>query len=252
MPSLLFLGTANALPSAQRENTHLFLKCGQHNILIDCSGNPFARLEQVGASPLEITDVILTHFHPDHVSGVPSLLMGLWLMGYQREMHIYGLAHTLDRLYALMEGYGWDNWPGFFPIAFHRLPSRENVVLLEDADLRILSSPVRHIIPAIGLRMELRQGGKVIAYSGDTEPCQEMIRLAAGADVLIHEAGGEFFGHSSAAQAAEVARQAEVGALYLVHYPALTPAMRDQMLSEAAQRFAGPIYLAEDLMRLEF
>lgn len=252
MPSLLFLGTANALPSAQRENTHLFLECGQRNILIDCSGNPFARLEQVGASPLEITDVILTHFHPDHVSGMPSLLMGLWLMGYRREMHIYGLAYTLDRLQALMDAYGWDRWPDFFPVAFHRLPSREKVLLLEDADLRIFSSPVRHIVPAIGLRIELRKSGKVIAYSGDTEPCQDVIRLAAGADVLIHEAGGETLGHSSAAQAAEVARQAEVGALYLVHYPALTPALRQQMLDSASQHFSGPVYLAEDLMRLEF
>lgn len=252
MPSLLFLGTANALSSAQRENTHLFLECGQRNILIDCSGNPFARLEQAGVSPLGITDVILTHFHPDHVSGMPSLLMGLWLMGYQQEMHIYGLPHTLDRLQSLMDAYGWDHWPGFFPVAFHRLPARENVLLLEDGDLRILSSPVRHIIPALGVRIELRQSGEVIAYSGDTEPCQEVIRLAAGADVLIHEAGGETLGHSSVAQAAEVACRAEVGALYLVHYPALAPTLRQQMIESASQHFSGPVYLAEDLMRLEF
>lgn len=252
MASLIFLGTSNAIPSMQRENTHLLLSGEEHHILIDCAGNPFGRLEQAGVSPLQLTDVILTHFHPDHVSGIPSLLMGLWLMGYQRELHLYGLAHTLDRLQSLMDAYGWDRWPDFFPTVFHRLPAREQVLLLENQEFRILASPVHHIIPAIGLRIELRQKDRVIAYSGDTEPCQEMIRLASGADVLIHETGGGSVGHSTPAQAAEIARQAEVGTLYLVHYANATPQAYQKMLAEASQHFSGPIYLAQDLMRLEF
>ncbi len=252
MASLIFLGTSNAIPSMQRENTHLLLSGEEHHILIDCAGNPFGRLEQTGVSPLQLTDVILTHFHPDHVSGIPSLLMGLWLMGYQRELHIYGLTHTLDRLQSLMDAYGWDRWPDFFPTVFHRLPAREQVLLLENQEFRILASPVHHIIPTIGLRIELRQKDRVIAYSGDTEPCQEMIRLASGADVLIHEAGGDSVGHSTPAQAAEIARQAEVGTLYLVHYANATPQAYQKMLTEASQHFSGPIYLAQDLMRLEF
>lgn len=252
MASLIFLGTSNAIPSMQRENTHLLLSGEEHHILIDCSGNPFARLEQAGVSPLQLTDVILTHFHPDHVSGMPSLLMGLWLMGYQRELHIYGLAHTLDRLQSLMDAYGWDRWPDFFPTVFHRLPAREQTPLMENREFRILASPVHHIIPAIGLRIELRQKDRVIAYSGDTEPCEEMIRLASGADVLIHESGGDGVGHSTPAQAAEIARQAEVGTLYLVHYANATPQAYQKMLAEASQHFSGPVYLAQDLMRLEF
>ena len=77
------------------------------------------------------------------------------------------------------------------------------------------------------------------------------MHLAEGADVLIHEAAGEFVGHSSAAQAAEIATQAEVGALYLIHYPTGRFA-RGNPLAEARAKFQGPVTLAEDFATLEF
>jgi ribonuclease Z len=252
MVSLTFLGSSSAIPSQERENTHFLLQAEQRKVLIDCAGNPFTRLSQAGSSALQLTDVILTHFHPDHVSGMPSLLMGMWLLGYQRALHVYGLAHTLDRLEMVMDAYGWDSWPRFFPVSFHRLPEQEYTLVLEDGELRILASPVHHVIPTIGLRIELRQARKVIAYSADTEPCGELIRLANGADILIHEASGEGIGHSSALQAAEIARQAEVGALYLIHYPDLNPSASSEWLSRLQDVFPGPIFFAQDLMRLEF
>lgn len=252
MPILTVLGTASAIPSSRRENTHLALRTERRTILIDCSGNPFIRLEQAGISPLQLTDLILTHFHPDHVSGVPSLLMGLWLLGYQRELHLYGLPHTLDRLMMVMGVYGWERWPEFFPLAIHRLPQMERTLLLEDDEVRILSFPMHHIIPTIGLRMEFRRSGKVLAYSSDTEPCVQAVHLAEGADVLIHEASGEGVGHSSAIQAAQIARQAEVGALYLIHYPDGDSQSQEELLAAAREHFPGPIYLAEELLRLEF
>jgi ribonuclease Z len=69
--------------------------------------------------------------------------------------------------------------------------------------------------------------------------------------VLIHEAAGASPGHTSAPQAAEIARQAEVGSLYLIHYSA---SLRNQpaLLQQARQIFPGPVNLAEDLMTLEF
>jgi ribonuclease Z len=76
-------------------------------------------------------------------------------------------------------------------------------------------------------------------------------RLANGADVLIHEAAGGLRGHSSAAQAGETARQAEVGALYLIHYPTGKYASGDPV-AEAIERFPGPVHLAEDFMEIEF
>jgi ribonuclease Z len=250
MPRIIFLGTSNAIPDETHENTHLLVVGETRVVLIDCVNSPILRLKKVGVDFHDLTDLILTHFHPDHVAGVPQLLMDMWLMGRRRPLNVYGLHYTLDRMERLMEFYGWAEWPDFFPVAFYRLPAQEMMTVLDNEEMTMYSSPVRHMIPCIGLRIEFKRQEKTVAYSCDTEPCAQVIRLADGADVLIHEAAGAFLGHSSAAQAGDVARQAEVGALYLVHYPT-GPFAAGNPVEEATKRFQGPVTLAEDFMAIE-
>lgn len=250
MASLMILGTANAVPDGDHENSHMAVIGEQGTILIDCVGTPSVRLGKAGISIASITDVIATHFHPDHVAGIPLLLMSMWLGGRQAPLRIYGLHHCLERIEYMMGAYRWEDWPDFFPVAFHRLPEREMVPVLEQTDLVIYSSPVCHLVPTIGLRVEGRPSGTAVAYSCDTEPCPPLVRLAQGAQVLIHEASGVGVGHSSARQAGDVARQAGAGRLLLIHYP---PVESDypKMLDEAREGFGGEVGLAEDFMRIE-
>ena len=250
MAKIIVLGSSNAIPHKDHENTHLVIVGEERAMLVDCSGNPILRLEQAGVDFNAITDLVVTHFHPDHVSGVPSLLMDMWLMGRKRPLNIYGLHHTLDRLEALMGFFDWDKWPNFFPTAFVRLPASELTTVLDCPDFKVISSPVQHFIPTIGLRVEFKNQ-KVFAYSCDTEPCEQVVHLAAGADVLMHESSGPSRGHSSAEQAAEIAAQAEVGRLLLVHYPNGLYRNSD-LISDARGRFLGEVALAEDFMTLEF
>ncbi len=219
--------------------------------MVDCVSNPILRLERAGLDFNDLTDLIVTHFHPDHVSGLPLLLMDMWLMGRRKSINIYGLHHTLDRVEDLMGFYGWADWPDFFPVAFHRLPMQEMTTVIDSPDFRIFSSPVRHLLPTIGLRFEFNHSKKTLAYSCDTEPCAQVIRLAAGVDILIHESAGASRGHSSAEQAGEVANQAEVGKLYLIHYPTGKYANGD-LVADAHRRFQGEVALAEDFMVLNF
>jgi ribonuclease Z len=220
-------------------------------VMVDCVSNPMLRLERAGLDFNVLTDLILTHFHPDHVSGVPLLLMDMWLMGRNKPLNIYGLHHTLDRIENLMGFYSWAEWPDFFPVAFYRLPSQEMTPVLDCGDFRIFSSPVRHLLPTIGLRFEFNNAQKIMAYSCDTEPCAQVVRLAEGADTLIHEAAGATRGHSSATQAGEIASRAEVGKLYLIHYPTGKYANGD-LVADARSRFQGYVGLAEDFMELDF
>lgn len=251
MPKLIILGSSNAIPDREHENTHMVVVGDRTTVLVDCVSSPILRLERAGVDFHSLTDLILTHFHPDHVSGVPQLLMNMWLMGRKNALNIYGLHHTVDRMEDLMGFYSWAEWPAFFPVAFYRLPAQELTVVMENEEMRVLASPVRHMIPAIGLRFEFKRSGKSLAYSCDTEPCPEVVRLAQGADVLIHESAGAFRGHSSAAQAGETARQAEVGALYLIHYPT-GPYASGDLVAEARERFPGEVRLAEDFMSISF
>ncbi len=251
MPRLIFLGTSNAIPDENHENTHMLLVGNKRIVLIDCVDSPILRFQKVGVDFNLLTDLVLTHFHPDHVSGVPQLLMNMWLMGRSRPLDVYGLHHTLDRIEDLMGFYGWSEWPNFFPVVFHRLPAQEMIPVLEGEEFRILAAPVQHFIPTIGLRIEFFKTGKILAYSCDTEPCPQVLHLAEGSDLLIHEATGPFPGHSSAAQAGKAASQVETGALYLIHYPTGQFSKGDPV-AEARNEYAGPVIQAEDFMEIGF
>lgn len=247
MSRIIFLGTASAVPDIYHQNAHFVLEAGQRLVLVDCSGNPVVRLEEAGLDPLQLTDIILTHFHPDHVSGLPLLLMDLWLMGREASLTIHGLSEDLVRAEKMMALFDWEKWTTFYPVNFHALDAVEGVRVLEDEQLKIVASPVCHMIPAVGLRMDLPEG--IISYSTDTGPCEAVIRLAQGANVLIHEAAGAAQGHSSAAEAGEIAAQAGVENLVLIHYP--TEADPEALAQEAGRTFDGDILVAEDLMTLE-
>ena len=251
MSKLIVLGSSNAIPTLENENTHMVVVGRERMVLVDCGSNPILRLEKAGLDFNDLTDVIVTHFHPDHVSGLPLLLMDMWLMGRQRSLNIYGLHHTLDRVEDLMGFYAWAEWPRFFPVAFHRLPAADLSTILDCPDFKIQCSPVRHLVPTIGLRIEFNHSGQVLAYSCDTEPCEQVVRLAEGADVLIHEATGASRGHSSTVQAGEIASKAEVKSLYLIHYPTGRFATGD-LVSEARTRYQGQVALARDFMTLDF
>lgn len=249
MTQLIILGSANAIATEGHENTHMVLVGRSRTIMIDCVSSPLIRLRTAGVAFDQVTDLILTHFHPDHVSGVPLMLMDMWLLGRRQELRVHGLSHTLERIQSLMDLYGWKSWPDFYPVSFHTVPGRELAKVVEGEEFRVLSSPVHHLIPTIGLRIESTSSSHVIAYSCDTEPCDEVARLAAGADVLIHEAAGAGRGHSSAAEAAGVARQAEVGRLILIHYPS-GAGESDDLVRAARDNFQGDVELAQDLLKV--
>ena len=251
MPKLILLGTSNAIPYEHRDNAHMLLRGEQHILMVDCGSSPLIRLRKAGLDVNSLTDLVLTHFHPDHVGSAPALLMDSWLLGRRQPLNIYGLDYTLDRLIGMMNFYDWKSWPNFYPVIFHRLPETEMAPLIVDQEIKLFASPVHHLVPTIGLRVEFPASGKVLAYSCDTEPCDEVARLAAGADVLIHEATGVAVGHSSPAQAGRVAQKAGAKQLLLIHFPTgdFDP---QSLVSEAGQTFHGPVSLADDFMEMTF
>jgi ribonuclease Z len=251
MTKLVILGSSNAVTSPNHENTHMAIVGNEKTFLIDSPGNPLVRLKKIGVPIEQVSDLVLTHFHPDHVAGVPLFLMDLWLLGRQSPLQIHGLDFTLDRVEKVMELNNWKRWPGFYPVSFNRLPEQEMTLVVDNGEYKVFASPVRHLIPTIGLRVEFPKTNKSMAYSCDTEPCQEVVRLAGGVDVLIHEAAGAAKGHSSPRQAGQVAHEAEVNSLYLIHYPTwdVDP---NPFITEAQESFSGKVELALDMMEMEF
>jgi ribonuclease Z len=251
MSKLIILGTSSAIPDENHYNTHMAVISKHGVILIDCPGTPILRLQKADIDPDDLTDLVITHFHPDHVNGLPILLMHLWLLGRKQPLTIHGFEHTLERIQAMMELFEWHKWPEFFPVSFNKVPENELALVMEYEEIKISSSPVCHLMPTMGLRIELLDSNKVIAYSSDTEPCPTLIKLANNADVLIHEASGETIGHSSPAQAGRVARQAGASSLVLIHYP-VDQLNNLELIKQAKHPFQGTVTLADDLMEIKF
>lgn len=249
MVKVIILGSASSIPDVNHGNTHLAISNQNRFIQIDCGGNPIVRLSRAGLDYNQLTDLFLTHFHPDHVSGVPLLLMGMWLLGRQAPLRIYGLQSTVERVEKLMDLFGWKDWPNFFQVTFRTLPPK-NMFLAMDDEFRVYTSPVRHLIPTMGMRVEVVENGKILAYSCDTSPCSSVRELASGADILIHEATGEMLGHSSAFQAGEVAQKARTKSLYLIHYD-VDPSIYRNLTAEAQRVYDGPVFLAEDFLEID-
>lgn len=248
MNKLTFLGTASAVPDINQQNSHLIIETEAHCILVDCVGNPVVLLRQAGIEPLSITDVIVTHFHPDHVSGIPLLLMDLWLMGRKTPLTVYGLPDVLDRINKLMALFDWDTWERFYPINFVPIHGSQGMTLIDSKQINVFGVEVCHLVPTIGIRLSTARS--VLCYSSDTEPCEAVLRSARGADILIHEATGEGRGHTSPEQAGQVAQQSGVKKLYLIHYPA--DADIEEWISRAKSTFSGEVIAARDLMTIEF
>lgn len=252
MPRAIFLGTASAIPDEKHENTHFAVVGERQILLVDTPGSPIVRLRSAGIDPIQVTKIILTHFHPDHTHALPLLLMDMWLLGRTIDLDLYGLAETLERAEKVLDAYGWKKWPGFFKVNFNPLLTTSNMQVYEDDELIVMATPVCHLIPTIGLRLESKSTGKILAYSCDTEPCQAVIELACNADFLLHEVAGASKGHTSAEQAGAIASQSKARNLYLIHYPVGEKYQPEAWLKAAQEHFAGPVKLAQDLMELSF
>ena len=251
MARVIILGSAAAVSDAEHDNTHFIIEGDSAPILVDCGSNPLGKIHKLGIRDESLQDIILTHFHPDHVSGVPNMLMHMWLLGRKAPLRIYGLNHCVNRVDDMMMFFSWDRWPTFFPVTFHRVQERDHAPLMENDDFRITAFPTRHFIPTIGMRIENKRSGSVLAYSCDTEPIPGLIELARDADMLIHEAAGKGMGHSSARQAGEIAAEAGAKSLYLIHYQVWNTDPLP-LIDEASEVYTGPIHLCKDFDTYEF
>ena len=205
-------------------------------LLIDCGGDALQRLVACGGDPSKVAALIITHEHPDHVSGFPLLMEKIWLYGRSEPLDVYGIEPAIAQAGRTHDSFDTSAWPGYPEIRYRPVELKAGARVLERGGWRVTASPGEHAVPVVGLRIEDDSGG-VVAYSCDTAYSEEIVRLSEGADILVHEATGEGPGHSSAAQAARAAREAGVGRLLLVHLPP-EEQLGDEELDRAREIFA--------------
>ncbi|MGA2130481.1 MAG: ribonuclease Z [Candidatus Pacearchaeota archaeon] len=108
---ITFLGTSDAIPTAERNHTSIWLNFAGENILIDCGEGTQRQIRKAGLNPCKLTRILITHWHADHILGLPGLLKTMAMSGYNKTLHIYGpkgtkfLMAALSKLFAIHDGF---------------------------------------------------------------------------------------------------------------------------------------------------
>ncbi len=87
---LTFLGTSDAVPSAQRNHTAILLNYKDENILVDCGEGTQRQFRKAHLNLMKITRILITHWHGDHTLGIPGVLQSLALGEYNKVLEVYG------------------------------------------------------------------------------------------------------------------------------------------------------------------
>jgi ribonuclease Z len=219
-----------------------------------------------------VTAVFITHLHSDHVLGLADLIFTSWVLGRTRPFPVYGphgLARMTQHLYQAFsedirirtDGLEHES-PGGYRVDVREIrPS----VVYDSGGVRVTAFQVNHgeWREAYGYRFD--SPGRSIVLSGDTRPSEELVKMARGVDVLIHEAvasdSTQHPGHRSAAEWAKYVRAYHTTALQLgelaararpkllVVYHNGRRATSDRILSDIRRSFSGPVIIANDLQR---
>jgi ribonuclease Z len=244
MQRVIVLGSSAALSSASRDNTFFAFDSPRGVLLIDCAGSPYQKLLRAGLDPIRLEGIIATHHHPDHIYGIPSLVHHFIMRRRETPLSIYANSATLRAIRGTLGILGLK--PDF--ISLNKIPDEECFALIDNDEYTLFTSPVRHVVPTVAIKIISKFSGASVVFSADTSPCQELIALAMGADILFHECSSfrPTRGHSSPLQAGNLAMWCDVKRLILVHLGSSPAADLKRTLNDVRGYYKGEVEIAED------
>jgi ribonuclease Z len=198
---LTLLGTGTPVPDPARRGPSQVIEIGDELVLIDAGSGVLHRLLEAGYAPsgagrprLPIRRIAITHLHSDHITGLPDLLWAGWIMRWWDEPPpVAGPPGTAEFIRRLVHAFEYDVAVREKGERLKRewlAPAVEEIDegwSAEGDDWRIAGFRVDHapVDESFGFRVD---GGRVsIVISGDTRPCENLVRHAHGADLLVHE-----------------------------------------------------------------
>jgi ribonuclease BN (tRNA processing enzyme) len=183
-----FLGCGDAFGSGGRFQTSMLLHAAGGHVLLDCGASALIAMKRFGIDPSCIDAILVTHLHGDHFGGLPFFLLDAQFVARRtRSLVVAGPPGLADRVQAALEVF----FPGSsatawrFALQFVELPEQRATTL---GSLLVTPYGVEHASgdPAYALRVGC--GGKVIAYSGDTDWTDALLEVARDADLFVCEA----------------------------------------------------------------
>ena len=247
--------------------------------VIDCGDGVARQMAFAGVPLASLRQVFITHQHSDHTADYGNLIWLAWTAGLSSRVDAWGPPplERMTRLFLEMNQSDIDIRianEGRVPLAplvrVHEL--RDGGAVMSDDNLKVTATLVDHppVVPAFAYRFDAVD--RSIVISGDTAPSQKLVKLAAGADVLVHSVmyppaidrlvarvpnaatlKASILAHQTSAEdAGRIAQDAGVKTLVLSHLvPPDDPAVTDGMWLAAARRhFHGAVIVGKDLLEI--
>ena len=281
MPRVVILG-AKGGPAVRQGGampTALLVEMGSVQLVVDCGLGVTRGLVQTGMDLRQLSHIVITHLHSDHVLELGPLIHTAWTTGLKTPIDIWGPAGLRAYWDGFMASMVYDSNLRVVDEGRPPLDELVRLHLLEEGAFQIgpisaraLRVPHPPVTDCFALRLDA--GGKSLCLSSDTAPFAPLAELARDADLLLHEAmlpeGLEAIiaktgmgdklrahltnSHSTADAAARIATQARVKHLAFYHLipaddPAFTPA---HWRAAIADHWSGPFTLAHDGLDITF
>jgi len=273
MIEVTLLGTGSPMIDPNRAGPATLVRAGGQTFLVDAGRGVLMRAAAVGVGAADVTALLLTHLHSDHITDLTDVITTRWITTFTRTpLRVIGPPGTAAVVEATLAALAPDIG---YRIGHHADITEPPSVEVEEVTdgvvwgrdgVRISVGPTDHrpVEPTIGFRVEFE--GASVVLAGDSVPCASLDALAAGADALVHTVIRKDLiqlvpnqrlrdildYHSSVEQAANTAARAGVGTLILTHYvPPLAPGQEDAWRALAATEFDGTVELGDDLHRVE-
>ena len=188
MPTLTTIGTGDAFSTGGRFQTCFLLDWGERRFLVDCGANGFLGLRRTVKDLGSIDGILITHFHGDHYGGLPFYLLDRnFIEDKSRSIQIWAPQGAMSMIRDLSEN--------LYPGLGEKLVSQEGLMISEYRseagfdflELEVMPIPVVHAPESIPHGFRISDGDKTIAFSGDTQWNDNILRLASGTDLMVLE-----------------------------------------------------------------
>lgn len=277
--TVTLLGTGTPDPRIDRFGPSTLITAGGQVLLVDVGRGAVQRMQQIGVSPGAIDQVFLTHYHSDHVNGLPDLWLTARLPPHGGRTGPLGVSgpEGLGALTArLREAFANDIavreadeklTPESTQFVVTEFGETDDGTVYDHDGLKVSSFKVNHgdlIHPSVGYRVDY--GDASVILSGDTVQEPNLVAHAAGADLVIHEVAmarpemlespaiQRILGHhTTPQQAGEVfsgigPKMAVYSHIVLLHPPGEPEQTPDEIVAATRETYAGPLLVGEDLM----
>ncbi len=245
---ITILGSGIATPLIYRNMSGYLLEADRKKILFDSGAGIIKQLFKLKVNLLGINHIFYTHFHTDHINDLPAIIFSNNYGNYRKKaLNLYGPV-GFKRYYNIL-------MKKILKIKLKydiKVKEMKNNSLINLNNLTIKSIKVKHSIKnSISYRVDYNN--KSIVYGGDTDYCNNIIKISKNADLLILECSTpnnkKIKGHLTPSLCGKIATKAKAKKLVLTHfYPEYDVT---DMKKQCSKEFKGKIILAKDLMKIK-